>query len=152
MTSSVIVKAHPAPGLETVMVVRRRASGAADDFRDDETIIPRGQERTMSVYAGAGACEVRVFERKVTEAFQPYTCHKKVRAARIEHIDKFGDMQAGAQRWVLHLQAGETFTETLGQGVLARYNPVPGDYLVKYDDDYVSISPAKAFEDGYTAD
>jgi hypothetical protein len=28
--------------------------------------------------------------------------------------------------------------------------PLPGDYLVIYEDGYRSISPAKAFEDGYT--
>ena len=31
-----------------------------------------------------------------------------------------------------------------------RYTPVKGDYYVVYDDGYKSISPAKAFEDGYT--
>lgn len=32
----------------------------------------------------------------------------------------------------------------------ARGKPQVGDYLVQYDDGYVSWSPAKAFEDGYT--
>lgn len=31
-----------------------------------------------------------------------------------------------------------------------RYTPVAGDYYVVYDDGYKSISPAKAFEEGYT--
>lgn len=30
-----------------------------------------------------------------------------------------------------------------------RYRPVPGDYYVVYDDGYASISPKKAFEEGY---
>ena len=34
--------------------------------------------------------------------------------------------------------------------VVSRYMPVPGDYLVVYEDGYRSISPAKAFEEGYT--
>jgi hypothetical protein len=34
--------------------------------------------------------------------------------------------------------------------VVSRYFPKPGDYLVVYEDGYRSISPAKAFEDGYT--
>lgn len=34
--------------------------------------------------------------------------------------------------------------------LFARYRPVPGDYYVQYDDGYKSISPAKAFEEGYT--
>lgn len=31
----------------------------------------------------------------------------------------------------------------------ARYRPKPGDYYIVYEDGYKSISPAKAFEDGY---
>lgn len=31
-----------------------------------------------------------------------------------------------------------------------RYRPVDGDYYVVYEDGYTSISPAKAFEEGYT--
>jgi hypothetical protein len=34
--------------------------------------------------------------------------------------------------------------------VVARYMPSAGDYIVVYADGYVSVSPAKAFEDGYT--
>lgn len=34
--------------------------------------------------------------------------------------------------------------------LFARYTPVPGDYYVVYEGGYVSISPAKAFEEGYT--
>jgi hypothetical protein len=32
----------------------------------------------------------------------------------------------------------------------ARGAPVPGDYVVIYDDGYKSWSPVKAFEEGYT--
>jgi hypothetical protein len=32
----------------------------------------------------------------------------------------------------------------------ARGNPSPGDYLVRYEDGYLSWSPKQAFEDGYT--
>lgn len=35
-------------------------------------------------------------------------------------------------------------------GLFLRYRPVEGDYYVVYDDGYVSISPKKAFEDGYS--
>jgi len=34
--------------------------------------------------------------------------------------------------------------------IFARGTPEPGDYLVKYEDGYISWSPAKAFEEGYT--
>ena len=35
------------------------------------------------------------------------------------------------------------------KGVISRYVPMPGDYYVQYADGYKSISPAKAFEEGY---
>lgn len=38
---------------------------------------------------------------------------------------------------------------TVEAGVVSRYMPMPGDYYVVYDDGYKSISPAKAFEEGY---
>lgn len=34
-------------------------------------------------------------------------------------------------------------------GLFARYTPVRGDYYIVYPDGYKSISPQKAFEDGY---
>jgi hypothetical protein len=33
---------------------------------------------------------------------------------------------------------------------MQRHTPKAGDYLVQYDDEYMSASPAKEFEDGYT--
>ena len=33
--------------------------------------------------------------------------------------------------------------------MIARHKPSIGEYLVQYDDGYISWSPAKAFEDGY---
>ncbi len=38
---------------------------------------------------------------------------------------------------------------TVAKEVVSRYMPTAGDYLVIYEDGYRSISPAKAFEDGY---
>ena len=39
---------------------------------------------------------------------------------------------------------------TVAKEVVSRYMPVAGDYYVRYSDGYESISPGKAFEDGYT--
>ena len=36
-------------------------------------------------------------------------------------------------------------------GMLARYTPVTGDFWVQYDDGYESISPRKAFVEGYVS-
>ena len=72
-------------------------------------------------------------------------CHKKVRAAKITGF----------------LPNGNTdFTDILlGEigGIVpclpewqAKHQPKIGDYYVLYEDGYTSVSPAKAFEDGYT--
>lgn len=69
-----------------------------------------------------------------------YKSHKQVWALKIAGIDG------------LHL----TFVEKgyapikVASNMFARYTPVPGDYYIVYDDGYKSISPAKAFEEGYT--
>ncbi len=71
--------------------------------------------------------------------------HKTVRAARIHEVNGnrislLIPMQNGPDRIAVTTAADKMF---------ARYMPVPGDYYVVYDDDYASISPKKAFEDGY---
>lgn len=70
-----------------------------------------------------------------------YKCHKEVGALKIKTVSKNG--------------CELTFEETdkqinINASMIARYTPQIGDYLVIYDDDYKSISPAKAFEEGYT--
>lgn len=74
-----------------------------------------------------------------------YRCHKEVSALTISKV--FQSSGLGATVW---------FEETPGNGMylppemFARYSPVPGDYLMFYDDGYKSFSPKKAFEEGYT--
>ena len=82
-----------------------------------------------------------------------YRCHKIVEAAQIAQIDsdsaqwrvqvgyKAGpDDKAGTFEWI---EPPADF--------FARSIPRPGDYLVRYlPDGYLSWSPAKAFEDGYS--
>lgn len=75
-----------------------------------------------------------------------FQCHKRVKAAQI--IGILPDMDAGTM--TITCDDGLELVETLGKGIIARYEPLPGDYLVEYEDGYRSISPKKAFEDGYT--
>ena len=35
------------------------------------------------------------------------------------------------------------------ENMFVRYRPVPGDYVIAYDDGYLSISPAQQFATGY---
>lgn len=80
-----------------------------------------------------------------------FQCHKRVKAAQI-----FSITDRGADGLTLHFTPDE-HTEPDGKlyidiplEMVSRYRPVPGDYLVEYiPDGYRSISPKKAFEDGY---
>lgn len=69
-----------------------------------------------------------------------YQCHKRVKAAQINDCHPQAD---GSYK--LGLDTGE---EVLQES--PRYRPVIGDYLVEYEDGYRSVSPRKAFEDGYS--
>lgn len=72
-----------------------------------------------------------------------WQCHKRVRASKIVEI---ADPDVGYKEAVL--ECGERVQ--LDRDITARYWPQVGDYIVVYDDGYMSISPAKSFEDGYT--
>lgn len=88
-------------------------------------------------------------------AFMPrYQSHKIVSALEIASIDwtpnaisTAGQMQGG---WTIvpadpgfgHINVDANFT--------ARFMPKPGDFVVWYDDGYMSASPRKAFLEGYT--
>lgn len=80
-----------------------------------------------------------------------WKCHKIVRAAQIKKIEA---ARMGAQLLTIEAPNPPTplsLCEYLAkQEMLVRYVPVIGDYLVVYEDGYVSFSPAKAFEEGYT--
>lgn len=73
-----------------------------------------------------------------------YQSHKKVRAAPIDHIEK---SLAEPEKHIIFLEGYGL--EVVNSKMFARYTPVRGDYYVVYDDGYASISPRKAFEDGY---
>lgn len=70
-----------------------------------------------------------------------WKCHKIVQAGRI--ID-MGDALAS----VLGIDGVEHLV--MAPNVFARGKPSIGDYIVIYDDGYMSWSPAKAFAEGYT--
>lgn len=78
-----------------------------------------------------------------------YLCHKIVHALKIQRTDHdYGR---------LHLsftdEGYEPITINVTKGLNPQFNEiVPNDlgYYVVYEDGYVSWSPTKAFEDGYT--
>jgi len=79
-----------------------------------------------------------------------YKCHKIVRAAEIIEINGY-ELKLGipARRAVEGMPFENTITRTVEAKVLSRYTPVEGDFFVVYEDGYESISPRKAFLDGY---
>lgn len=76
-----------------------------------------------------------------------YRSHKEVHALKIgdDPIVVHGDGSV-----TLPIADDGYAPVTVDASVVSRYMPSAGDYLVVYDDGYRSISPAKAFEDGYT--
>ena len=74
-----------------------------------------------------------------------YICHKRVEAAKI--VAK----ECGLDNHYFTFSYDDGGEETLfsSDKMIARYEPVVGDYLVEYADGYRSFSPAKAFEEGY---
>lgn len=73
-----------------------------------------------------------------------YRCHKLVDAAKIQHI--------GTHALSVVDVDGKTSEITMTSSWLAKHQPEVGGYLVVYEDGYMSYSPAKAFESGYTLD
>ena len=78
-------------------------------------------------------------------ALPQWRCHKVVRAAKISGVFPDG---------LLELNVSDPRTGLcMCVAVLERdahKRPAEGDYVVVYDDGYVSWSPAKAFEEGYS--
>lgn len=74
-----------------------------------------------------------------------YKSHKIVQAVPITEVR---DGRPGEKDLpLLFVSATEAFTPTVA-GMAAKANV--GDYAVRYDDGYTSVSPKKAFEEGYT--
>lgn len=69
-----------------------------------------------------------------------YQSHKQVWALKIRSVSGF----------ILDFAEPGYAPIKVDPKMFIRYTPVPGDYYVVYDDGYKSISPAKAFEEGYT--
>ncbi len=74
-----------------------------------------------------------------------YRCHKVVGALKIA---KFFTQPDGS----LRIQPrDEGYSDIVVSAAFAdKHNPVAGGRLVKYEDGYMSYSPAEPFDDGYT--
>ena len=93
---------------------------------------PNGQRKTNS--------EGLMDENTPSRAMPQYQSHKKVWALQIKDVR--GHDLSFVDEGYAPIQ--------VEPNMFVRYTPVPGDYYVVYDDGYTSISPQKAFEEGYT--
>jgi|SRR5579863_3139730 len=76
---------------------------------------------------------------------QRYKCHKEVEAFKIAGIAPDGGSVS-----VLLAEDGDGDGIAVDEAFMAKHNPQPGGYYVRYADGYQSFSPAQAFEEGYT--
>lgn len=74
-----------------------------------------------------------------------YRCHKEVHALQIALIEKLPD--GGAQITPLDNGYGPLKVD---EDYMNRHKPRAGGYYVVYADGYLSFSPGKVFEEGYT--
>ena len=79
------------------------------------------------------------------EGLARWRSHKTVQAGKIKSIEHHS-MDAN---FLLEGEVGD-FELTVDNKVFARGWPSIGDYIVVYEDGYISWSPARPFEDGYT--
>ncbi len=75
-----------------------------------------------------------------------YKCHKEVYALKIAGIYHPG-LDASA---VLSFAEPGYEPHEVAPDWFQKFEPKVGMYYVVYDDGYTSVSPAKAFEEGYT--
>ena len=82
-----------------------------------------------------------------------YRCHKVVDAFKIGKIlsgDIAQNRDPDSPRIAI-LAGDEGLPQvSVPESFLAKHNPEVGGYYVRYEDEYQSYSPAKAFEAGYT--
>ena len=77
-----------------------------------------------------------------------YKCHKEVSAMKIEYCTFF--YNSTEKRYDYRLVGGDGNSVEVNREFIERHNAAPGNYYVVYDDGYASISPAPAFEAGYS--
>lgn len=85
---------------------------------------------------------------------EKYRCHKIVEAAKILSTPELSHepWPRPPARCPIGIETPEGGDIVMVEGAwLERHAPKVGGYLVRYDDGYLSFSPAEPFEDGYQA-
>lgn len=85
-----------------------------------------------------------------------YQCHKQVWALKIAHINKYQflrDIATGNKPdnfYTITPEDKRYRPFDVDEKFWTKHQPQIGGYFVEYKDGYISYSPAKEFEDGYT--
>lgn len=79
-----------------------------------------------------------------------YQSHKIVEAAPIVACHVVSGDKVGGSAGLSYVEIESSERVTVPKSFFSRGMPAEGDYLVRYEDGYLSWSPKKAFEDGYT--
>lgn len=89
-----------------------------------------------------------------TKALLTYRCHKRVQAVKIKEVNLHDPTGSNPP---VEFSGGFIIHDLPTPGPIPfdadfwnKHKPKAGDYLVIYEDGYRSISPGKAFEEGYT--
>lgn len=88
------------------------------------------------------------------KALPSYRCHKRVQAVKIKDVSLHDPTGSDppvpfAGGFIIH-DLPDLGPIPFDAAFWEKHKPKAGDYLVIYEDGYRSISPEKAFEDGYT--
>lgn len=95
--------------------------------------------RALDAYIPVQSCDPEKF---IIPELPQYKCHKVVRAARIQTcLGGVLGVQVGDTKAIVEIEVGRAWVE--------RHKPEHGGYLVAYEDNYLSYSPADVFEAGY---
>jgi hypothetical protein len=76
-----------------------------------------------------------------TDDLAQYQSIKRVLAGEITEVVEYGCYVKGGD--------GTAVLREFAPNMTSRYQPKVGDFWVIYDDGYASLSPAKAFNEGY---
>lgn len=80
-----------------------------------------------------------------------YVCHKQVHALKIAELRSTGTREQESDGSLIIVPADAGYAPFRVSAEYARkHRPEVGGYYVVYADGYLSYSPAKAFEEGYT--
>ena len=85
-------------------------------------------------------------DQTLIDRMPQYKCHKIVRALKIKTVE----IEQDRSRGVIAFEEDGFPEFSMDASFLRKHDPEAGSYFMVYADGYMSISPAKAFEEGYT--